>query len=206
MNRFIKFFVLASATGLLSGGCYPGGVDFAEDTDVVYTTYDQNYNFAAAGTYAMPDKIVINVEIDKGDTIYEYMKDIYADQILNRIAENMSARGYQRVDVGANPDMLLMPAAMSSTQYYYYYWYCWWYGGYWPGWGWYYPPYYSVSSYTTGSVVMTISDPNIDNPINKSKLSWLAAMNGLASGNNDVDRVLDGVDQAFEQSPYLRNN
>jgi hypothetical protein len=206
MNRFFKFFMIVSISGLLFSGCYPGGPDFTEDTDVVYTTFDEDYNFTTATTYAMPDKIVIDVEIDDGDTTYEYMKDIYAQPILNKIAENMSARGYQMVSVAANPDLLMMPAAMSSTHYYYWYWYCWWYGGYWPGWGWYYPPYYTVSSYTTGSFFMTLSNPHADNPINQSKVSWIAAMNGLASGNNDVDRVLDGIDQAFEQSAYLRNN
>lgn len=206
MNRFFKFFGFVAITGLLFAGCYPGGPDYTEDTDVVYTTFDDDYDFTLPGTYAMPDKIVIDIEIDNGDTTYEYMKDIYAQPILNKINDNMSARGYQLVDASANPDLLLMPAAMSSTHYYYWYWYCWWYGGYWPGWGWYYPPYYSVSSYTTGSFIMTLADPNVDNPLNQSEIAWLCAMNGLLSGNNNVDRVLDGIDQAFEQSPYLRNN
>jgi hypothetical protein len=154
----------------------------------------------------MPDQIVIDVEIDNGDTIYEYMKDIYAGPILQRIADNMANRGYQRVDVSASPDLLMMPAAISSTTYFYSYWYGWWYGGYWGGWGWYYPPYYTVSSYTTGSLIMTLSDPNSDNPINQTPVSWIAAANGLLSYNYDLDRVLDAIDQAFIQSEYLTTN
>lgn len=206
MNRLFKFFVLASVTGLLFAGCYPGGPDYTEDLDVVYTTFDDSYDFDAASTYSMPDQIVIDVEIDNGDTNYVYMKDIYADQILQRIDDNMASRGYQKVDVSANPDLLLMPAAMKSTTFFYSYWYCWWYGGYWGGWGWYYPPYYTVSSYTTGSLIMTLSDPNSDNPINQSPTTWIAAANGLMNNNYNANRVLETIDQAFEQSPYLKTN
>ena len=207
MSRLFKILLLPSVAVLLFAGCYPGGPDFTEDLDVVYTTFNPEYDFQAATTYSRPDQIVIDVEIDNdGDTIYEFMKQIYADQILQRIDANMANLGYQKVDVSANPDLLLMPAAMSSTTYFYSYWYCWWYGGYWGGWGWYYPPYYTVSSYTTGSFIMTLSDPHSDNPINQTPATWIAAMNGLLTGNNDVSRVLGGIDQAFEQSTYLKTN
>jgi len=206
MSRLFKSLLLPTAAVLLFAGCYPGGPDFTEDLDVVYTTFDDQYDFQAATTYSIPDDIVIDVDIEDGDTTYIYMKKIYADPILAKINENMANLGYQKVDVGANPDLLFMPAAMSSTTFFYSYWYCWWYGGYWGGWGWYYPPYYTVSSYTTGSMIMTLSDPHSDNPINQSPVSWIAAMNGLMSGNNDINRVLDGIDQAFEQSTYLKTN
>lgn len=35
---------------------------------------------------------------------------------------------------------------------------------------------------------------------------WTAAINGLLSGSYNVNRVTKGVDQAFEQSPYLKTN
>lgn len=207
MNRFFKFSLLTTMSVFVLAGCYPGGPDFTEDLDVVYTTFDDQYNFGAANTYAMPDQIVIDVEVSiSGDTVYEYMKDIYATPILQRIDANMASRGFQKVDVSANPDLLMMPAALSSTTYFYSYWYCWWYGGYWGGWGWYYPPYYTVSSYTTGSMILSLSDPNSDNPINQSPVAWLAAANGLMSNNFDIARVLDAIDQAFEQSDYLTTN
>mgnify|MGYP001166003122 FL=1 len=207
MNRFFKFFVFASLSGLVLGGCYPAGPDFTEDLDVVYTDYDPEFDFQGQSTYAMPDKIVVDVDIaNNGDTTYEYMKDIYAGPILDRIEANMTALGWTRVNINANADVLLTPAAISSTTYFYSYWYDWWYGGYYGGWGWYYPPYYTVSSYTTGSLIMTIADPNIDSPINKSPTAWVGAMNGLLTGSGDINRVLNGIDQAFEQSAYLKTN
>ena len=54
---------------------------------------------------------------------YEYMKDIYAGPILGRIEANMSALGWTRVNIEANADVLLSPAAISSTTYFYSYWY-----------------------------------------------------------------------------------
>ncbi len=207
MNRLFTYFIFAATAGLLLAGCYPAGPDYTEDLDAVYTVYDQQYDFVSKGTYAMPDQIVTDVQITNGgDTIYEYMKPVYADQILDRIDANMTSLGWTKVDVSADPDVLLMPAGLSSTTYFYDYWYGWWYGGYWGYWGWYYPPYYTVSSYTTGSMIIAMADPNIDSPINRSPAIWLGVANGLLTSGGNITRALDGVDQAFEQSPYLKTN
>lgn len=193
---------------VLLAGCYPDGPDYAQDTDIVYTTYDQQYDFAERNTYAMPDKIVVDVKIDDGDTTYEYMSPVYATPILNQIQENMNSAGWSLVDVSDDPDVLLTPAGVSSTTYFYSYWYDWWYGGYWGWYGWYYPPYYTVSSYTTGTLVMVIADPNqsSESPINRSPAVWIGAANGLLTGGYDVSRVTEAIDQAFVQSPYLKKN
>jgi Domain of unknown function (DUF4136) len=207
MNRLLIYFVFAALTGLGLAGCYPAGPDFTEDLDVVYTNFDDEFDFQGRSTYAMPDKIVIDVDIsNSGDTTYEYMKDIYAGPILDRIESNMSNLGWTRVDVSASPDVLLTPAGISSTTYFYSYWYDWWYGGYYGGWGWYYPPYYTVSSYTTGSLIMTIADPMNDSPINKSPTAWIGAINGILTSSGNIDRVFTGIDNAFAQSPYLKTN
>lgn len=193
--------ISAIAMILLLGGCYPQGPDYAEDTDVVYTIFDEQYDFQSAGTYAMPDKIVVDVKIKDGDTTYIYMKDKFATPILAAIAKNMTAYGYTPVAIDANPDLVLTPAGLESTNYFYSYWYDWWYGG----WGWYYPPYYTISSYTTGSLIMVLSDPSQadDSPINRSKAAWVSAANGLASYAYDITRVTKSIDQSFAQSQYL---
>jgi hypothetical protein len=196
---------LLIAVPFLLLGCYPDGPDYAEDLDVVYTTYDKGYDFSAKNTFAMPDKIVVDVKIDHGDTTYEYMKPAFADPILDAIQSNMESYGWSRVDIEDNPGVILTPAGLTSTTYFYSYWYDWWYGGYW---GWYYPPYYTVSSYTTGSLVMTIADPSAadDSPINRSPAVWIGVGNGLVSGAYDISRVTESIDQAFLQSPYLDQN
>jgi hypothetical protein len=171
----------------------------------VYTTHEPSYDFNAKSTYAMPDKIVVDVEVDASGTTYEYMADVFATPILNKIQANMAAQGYTRVNVDQNPNLILTPAGISSTTFFYSYWYDWWYGGYW---GWYYPPYYTVSSYTTGTLLLVIADPSqaSNSPINQSQALWIAAMNGLAGYSYDVTRVTTAIDKAFAQSPYLKTN
>lgn len=201
----MKHFFRASLV-LLLAGCYPQGPEYVEDTDVVYTTYDERFTFNTKETYAMPDMIVMDVEIDNGDTTYEYMPDKFAKPIFDKIIENMTALGYDQVDIDESPDLLLTPAAISSTTYFYSYWYDWWYGCYYGcGWGWYYPPYYTISSYTTGSMIITLTDPNAaaDSPINRSQTVWISAANGLVSYAYDITRVTRSIDQSFRQSPYL---
>lgn len=197
------------AVTFLFASCLPSGPDYVEDYDIVYTTYDEEYDFMAQNTYAMPNQIVTDVKINNGDTSYVYMDDEYANQILAKIDLNMQANGWTKVGVNDNPDMLMMPGATSSTNYYYYWWYDWWWGWYYPSWwGWYYPPYYPVSSYSTGSLILALSDPDAaqSNPLNQSSTSWLFVGNGILTYYNDINRVLDAIDQGFDQSPYLQSN
>jgi hypothetical protein len=202
-NRLILLFIIT-----VLAACNPGGPEDYEDFDAIYTVYEQQYDFDVKSTFAMPDAIVVDVQIENGDTIYEFMSPLYASPILQSIQRNMEANGWTRVSVAENPDLLLTPAGISSTTYFYSYWYDWWYGGYWGWYGWYYPPYYTVSSYTTGSLVMILSDPNLaeQSPINRGPALWIGVANGLLVGNYNINRVTNGIDQAFLQSPYLKTN
>jgi hypothetical protein len=207
----MKKLLMTMVPALLLWGCYPGGADYTDELDVVYTTYSKTYDFQSKGTYAMPDRIVVDVEKDNdGNWIPEYMNQGAADQILTMIEDNMEAYGWTRVpnnidgELAQDADVLLMPAAIKSTTYFYSYWYDWWYGGWYGGWyGWYYPPYYTVSSYTTGSIILTMSEP-ADNAGTEAK--WLCVGNGLYTGAYNFNRVEKAINQAFEQSPYLKIN
>jgi hypothetical protein len=210
MKKIVYGVMLSAMAGMTLLGCYPQGPEYVEDLDVVYTTYDEEYDFQGQNTFALPDKIVTDVKIKNGDTTYVYMKDAFALPILQAIENNMEDFGWTKVpDLANNPDVIITPAAISSTTYYYSYWYDWWYGGYYGGyWGWYYPPYYSVSSITTGSLVLTMSDPGAadESPIGQSQASWLMVANGVATGYGDISRVTNAIDQGFKQSPYLKTN
>ena len=205
----MKKILLMALPLLALAGCYPAGPEYVEDLDAVYTTYDTQFDFQSRSTYARPDKIVVDVEIDRGDTTFVYMKDVFATPLLAQIDEHMEALGWELVDISDNPDVLLTPAALKSTTYFYSYWYDWWYGGWYGGyWGWYYPPYVTVSSYTTGSLIITMADPNVEDnsPINQSQAAWVCVANGLYTGAYDVNRINTALDDAFKQSPYLKIN
>lgn len=91
-----------------------------------------------------------------------------------------------------------------------------WYGG---GWGcWYcspcyycgYPPTVSYQSYDVGSVVIDLIDVRQLTPgetPGEFTPSWVGLFRGLVSSNSTSNsaRVVSNINQAFEQSPYLKN-
>jgi hypothetical protein len=187
---------------LLMGSCYPDGAEYYADLDLVFTNYDEDYLFSDKSTYAMPDSVVlVTGDLIEGEDP-EFIKEPFNSQILNRIEANMESKGWERVTDPAEADLVLMPASWSNTtiSYWYDYW-CWYYPWY-CGWGWYYPGY--VTSYTTGTLVMTLVAAGEDY-IEPTRV-WTSAINGLLSGAFDVNRVTNGIDQAFEQSGYLDIN
>ena len=197
-----KFLSLAIVAGLIFfGGCYPDGAEYYEDTDIVYTDYDDQFDFSYKGTYSIPDKIVkITGNLNEGE-LPEFIKEPYNSQILNNIEKNMTSMGYTKVEDPANADMVLFPAVWTNTTIYYWYDYWCWYYPYYCGWGWGYP---SVTAYTTGTLVMALIADG-DEYVEPAKV-WTGAANGLLSGAYDVTRVNAAIDQAFKQSPYLKTN
>ena len=196
-----KFLSLALIAGLIFlWGCYPDGAEYYEDTDIVYSNYDDKYDFKSAGTYSMPDKIVkITGNLEEGEEP-EYVKEPYNTQVLQQIDKNMTALGYTKVADPSKSDLDLFPAVWTNTTVYYYYDYWCWYYPYYCGWcwGWYYP---TVSSFTTGTLLMTLVADGSGYP--EPSQVWTSAANGLMSGYYDISRVNRAIEQAFKQSPYL---
>jgi len=178
--------------------CYPGEVETYEETDLVFTNYTESFDFSSKGTYSMPDKIVkITGNLAEGQEP-EYVNPTYATVILGNIVNNMTALGWTKVDDPGEADLTLFPAVWTNTTVVYWYDYWCWYYYYYCGYGWYYPSY---STYTTGTMVMTLVAAG-EEYVEPSSV-WTAAINGLMSGTYDVTRVTNALDQAFKQSPYL---
>jgi hypothetical protein len=205
MTRKIYAFSLVVLLTALSA-CYPAGPEYVDELDIAYSNHDANYDFVSKGTYSLPDKVVkVTGDLTRPP---EYIKDIYGVPILQRIDANMQALGWTKVAVGATPDLQLLPAAWESTTiiyggYWGSYW-CWYYP-YYCGGGWYYP-YTPVSTYSTGTLVMTLVDPNQATTDDTKRVTWTGAINGLLSGAYDATRVSNGIDKVFSQSPYLKTN
>ena len=194
---------LATLIVVLSG-CYPQGPEYIEDLDVVLTSFEDEYDFSNGTTYALPDRIVkITGNVTEGDDP-EFIPDATAALILVQIEKNMTEMGWQKVEVDADPDVLLTPAAWETTTivYYYDYW-SWWYGGYYPYWG-YYPSY--ATSYSTGTLLMRMIDPDVVGANGNPVVQWAGAINGLLTNTYNASRVNTGIDRAFDQSPYLKTN
>ena len=87
--------VLIFASVLLLAGCYPQGPEYVEETDVVLTTHNKEYDFTAKATYAMPDRIVkITGDVVEGEEP-SFIPDVTATTILAMIATNMQDLGWQ---------------------------------------------------------------------------------------------------------------
>jgi hypothetical protein len=201
----MKLFKILSLTALafLLAQCYPNGPEYVDQLDLVYSNYDQEYNFEAKKTYAIPDKIMkIDGSLIEGEDT-SFMKDTYAKPMLDQINKKMAEYGWTKVASTATPDVVLAPVAYELTTYSYW-------GGYWGGWyggwyGWYYP-YPVVTSYSTGSLIVNMLDPNDKSPDDKARVTWTFIVNGLLEGTSAefTARYTKGINQAFEQSQYIK--
>jgi len=208
MKRKIYFLSLLVLLTVLFG-CYPGGATYVDEYDITYSNHDATYNFVGKATYSLPNKIVkvTGAMGSNGQFPIEYISDSYGFPILAEIDANMQKLGWTKVAVDNNPDVQLLPAAWESTTIIYGgYWggyWCWYWPYYCAGGGWYYP-YTPVTSYSTGTLVMTLVDPNDESADGSQHVVWTGAINQLLVGKYDQTRVNAGIDQAFYQSPYLK--
>jgi hypothetical protein len=202
--KLLRIFSFAVLT-LLLAQCYPEGPEYVDQYDLVYSNYDKEYNFAAKHTYTIPDKIMkIDDALLSGEGT-NFVKDTYAIPMLNQIKKNMADYGWTLASNPEDAEVALAPVAYESTTYSYWggggYW-DWWYGGWY---GWYYP-YPVVTSYSTGSLIVTMVDPNDTSADDKARVTWSFIINGLLEGTTAEfnARYTKGIDQAFTQSPYLK--
>lgn len=198
---------------LVMAGCYPKGAEYIEELDLVYTNYYNQFDFQAQNTYAIPDSVIKitgdAINDPDGDGKPQYISAANSKVILDQVNKNMSDFGWTRVNKFNNPDVILLVSSMTTTNIYYYYdwWYWdWWYGG-WYGWYYpccYYPPY--VTGYRSGSVLVQMIAPKGVAQGDNLPVVWTSILNGLAEGASaDIaSRVQRGINQAFVQSPYLK--
>lgn len=203
LRKGLFFLLFLSASVILLQSCYPYDDLTPEDTDVVVTFYDDGTSFSALKYYAFADTVyTFN---SSGDIVpSEDISSSSANQILNSINNNMQEMGFTKLTSNiATADSIVHVFALvtSST----------WvsggcYGGYWsywyPSYGWCYPVAYS---YTTGSLVVVMLDPA---KTGDSQAVWFAGANGILSSTNasNASRINSDIDQAFNQSPYLRGS
>ncbi len=208
LRRIFSFLIIA-AIPLVFFSCYPGGVEYYSDTDIIMTNYDDDYNFYNPDTknYFMPDTV------HYAATDPDEVNRQFEDDILDEIEKNLADHGYTRLADTMHADVFIAATVTSSTYsgVGYYPGGGWWWGGY-PGWGWggYYPgyPYYGwgyAYSYTTGTLFIEMVNPDgVDHDEEEIPIVWHAAINGLLSDNsaNTAGRIASTIDQAFNQPPF----
>lgn len=208
-KRFFGSVILLSLAGLVIASCskYPTYTVETSDLDMIWTNYDQSKNFAEFKTYYVPDSIILEGDVDEKDK--EALQKYY-ESILVEVNANMEALNYTRVlDTVQKPDIGMGITILTRTTYVVSYNYWWYYPPYWgyPGYGYSYPWGTYMGSYEEGAVIIDMADlKNIDQTNKTIKAMWAALVGGVLTGNiNTVisTRLINGIDQAFAQSPYL---
>jgi hypothetical protein len=196
--------------------CYPGEISSIQETQVVITTYEKDFDFSSQRTYAMPDTVVEICDVENPDPglpincdeesriDYDHANDA---TFVARAKQNMDALGYTEIDwetVDENnlPDVALIMMVTVNRWTAVTYWGC---GGYWGWWGWY-PPgwgcgYPTATSWEQGTLITDMLDPS--GASNETIPSvWSGAVNSVLSNSSatNVNLAVSGIDQAFDQS------
>lgn len=204
MARFgtVTTRVALAAAVVVTAACYPDEITDISELDTVTTLQDTLTNFGTARTYVIADT-VIHVPIEDDDI--SHADD---DLLIARVRANMNEAGY--VEIPDSPTALpdfYVNVAITTQQWVVIDWiggcYYPWYGC----WGWYYPTYPYVYTYETGTVLAIILDRRRANEAERRMpVAWVGAVNGVIDVGGEVDRALQGIDQAFAQSPYVSRN
>ena len=183
---------------------------------LVYTHYDQAFDFAQYNTFYLPDSVLL-LDNSKEEAVYIDNNDPRARNIIEVLTNEMTRCGYTQVNNRNEADLGLIATYIKRTSTYIDYNYpYWWYDFYyyWPldYWdpyynGWYpYYPYPATYSYTTGTLAIEmIALKKADNTAQKLPFVWTAYMAGIESSNQiNIANSVAGIYQAFEQSPYIK--
>lgn len=204
----MRTLLAAAAVTLALAGCYPGEINSTQELDVFITFPRNDANFANYQTFSIPDTIV-QIDEDSSEIQISHEND---EEVVDQVRDNLVSLGFTEVDFpGGDPDVVVLVSAVADeyTSYTYY-------PGYWWGyWGWYYPCYYcypgypgyiDVTNYKAGTLFIDMLDPDLAfADSTEVPLVWTGAANGLITGaaGANLNRLLDGVDRLFVQSPYL---
>ena len=211
--------------------CYPDDEVPVEDLDTTSTFYKPaDFNPAPETVSILWDVVQIKSEDGDNDIPYDGEVD---EEILNTTLDNLVALyGVENVIIiseDANPsptpsnpnvqiitsddsipnlDSVFLASILLRTNIVatVYPGYPWW-GGWWCYYCWY-PPVVDFDQYDVGTVVLDLIDlRQIENGDETDEIesSWVAAMRGLLTSSNsfNAERVVSGINQAFNQSQYL---
>ncbi|WP_426668934.1 DUF4136 domain-containing protein [Mucilaginibacter sp. McL0603] len=203
------FLMMVVAIGFASCQKTPDLSQLSSDF-VVSTNLDKNASFGSYKTYFISDTVT-NLGGSGADTV---LTDAGAQQLVTTVKNNMAARGYTFVPRLAHPDLGLKLGVIKVVNVEVFY--PGWWGGY-PGWGYpgywgggypYYYPFSTVYTYTTGTLILDTYDLKNATTTHQYDVVWnctaFGALGSNSSGN--ITRGVNGINQGFIQSPYLKAN
>jgi len=205
------FFLGVAVTGIISCKKAPDTSQLSA-AFIVATSRSKNANFSSYSTFFIADTISrISNEVGNQDTV---ITGPVAQQVVGEIKAQMTARGYTFLPRPGRPDLEMRALAIKQVNTGVAYPPGWWWGypGY-PGGCWYwgcYPPYYpvypTVYQYNVGDFIMETYDMKNADENNNLQDIWYVQLSGVLSSTDatNVQRTIDGLKQAFTQSPYVQ--
>ena len=178
---------------------------------VVATDRDLSANFSNYATFFISDTVSIVASASTDSILTGPM----AQQMVNAVKTNMTARGYTFPPRSQGPDLgfrLTVIKDITRTAI------C---GGWWDGWYGYYPPWYwgcyycggyyypwcTTYTYTIGTSTLYLFDVKNQGTNHNVRALWGATMFGVFSTTNNqtnADLTTTAINQAFTQSTYLK--
>ncbi|MGA0559981.1 DUF4136 domain-containing protein [Larkinella sp. VNQ87] len=214
MKAVFQILLWAGIGGAIGSGissCRPDPLEnlTPEESQVFITNRDRSVNFANYQTFSLPDSVV-EVSNDQQQLSMTGIEP----QFLDRLAQQLTSRGYQRVSRSTNPDLgvavmrinnsYVGVTSMPFSPYYLDYWG---YGGLggWGGFSPYYPNYYSFYEVSDSYWLIQLIDLKNPNTTDRElNVIWQAQIRG--NGIYDATSVDTMLSKVFEQSAYLRAN
>jgi hypothetical protein len=206
------FVIVFLAGGGILWGCQPkpNAADLVKKI-VVTTDYNAN-DFSKYSSYylSMDTLFYYNPSSDyyPGDTlqcttckkVYNSYWGDYPSMITQKLKSKMDSVGFTSVGAKQSPDLVIYVQIVenySVSQSYTYYPYGYYYGSY----GSYYPTY-NVSE--VADLQILIFDFKNRNSKGQPTWVWFCSMGDLVSSPDFVSRTVNGLNQAFKQSTYLK--
>ncbi|WP_128546063.1 DUF4136 domain-containing protein [Larkinella soli] len=207
--KILLWVVVSAGMGSGISSCRPDPLAdlTAEDSQVFITNYDRSVNFANYRTFSLPDSVVVVSNNQEGTSA-----SALELRFLDRLAQTLTSRGYQRVARSTNPDIGVAVIRISNqyvgvttspfSPYYLDYWG---FGGY--GFNYYpsYPNYYSFYQVSDDYWMIQMVDLRNRNTSDcQLNVIWQAEIRGSGIFDDaSLDNLLSSV---FSQSTYLRAN
>jgi hypothetical protein len=219
-------YIAVSALSLAA--CYaPPAPDERFEDSIIVTSRDDAADFTSFGTFFIrPDVRVLDESIVDEGVLPETLAPETSAALVQQTTQNLLARGYQQALVSTEADLAVELVYLRTiyTDYYCYYWSDWAYWGY-PGYYYYYPYSCDTTTWRSGMVATNVinlldaeppptitpppevTPPPTVTPVSDSVLRgiWYSGIYGAEIDSNAflVQRALEGIDQAFVQSPYF---
>ncbi|HEY9044470.1 MAG TPA: DUF4136 domain-containing protein [Ohtaekwangia sp.] len=204
----MKYLVASIMIAMACWSCHPEPEAYdLLDQMVVSTNYDTTAVFSSYRTYSLPtDTIGYISDTDRNDTIRTSPQYNLPRGVLKAVEANMNKYGYERLPQGQSADIGVNVYAVKNLNLFqqviypnYYY------SGYYGYGGYNYYPYVQTYAFNTGSLVVEFVDLKNAAANSKYKVIWNAYMGDLFNtARDETEESVDAVNQAFDQSPYLK--